>query len=217
MIVAGYIIRRTIILAAHMVKEGKIKMPVLKGLVLAGGDSARMGVDKGLIDYHGMPQQDYLVQLLAPFTVQTYISKRSNQFAEDNQNVIRDVYTDLGPFGGILSAFQSDPECAWFVIACDFPLVNSEAIAQLIDARRDTSYAVSFLDERALMPEPWISILEPKIYPILLDYLKRGRSSLRGILVDYNTPLIRIKNKDVLLNANTPEESEKLRQIIQGR
>ncbi|MFT5737968.1 MAG: molybdopterin-guanine dinucleotide biosynthesis protein A, partial [Maribacter sp.] len=30
------------------------------GLVLAGGKSTRMGVDKGLITYHGLPQRDYL-------------------------------------------------------------------------------------------------------------------------------------------------------------
>lgn len=186
----------------------------LYGLVMAGGDSARMGVDKGLIDYHDMPQQDYVAKLLTPFTEKVFISRRKGQEGKSPVKVLEDAYSGLGPFGGLLSAFQYKASCAWFVVACDFPLLDSQALQQLVEARDTTAYATCFLDEKSLMPEPWVTILEPKIYPVLLDYLQKGRSSLRGILVDYNATVVRISNKEVLLNANTPEEAERLKQII---
>ncbi len=189
-------------------------IPELYGLVMAGGDSARMGVDKGLLDYHGIPQQDYVAQLLEPFVSEVFISRRKGQEAKTDLTVLEDTYSGLGPFGGLLSAFQYKASCAWFVVACDFPLLDPQALGQLVEARDPTAYATCFLDEKSLMPEPWVTILEPKIYPILLEYHKKGRSSLRGILVDYNVPVIRATDTDVLMNANTPEEAERLKKII---
>ena len=176
-----------------------------------------MGTDKGLIDYHGMPQQEYIAELLSTYTSEVFISNRIGQVESSKIPILEDEYDDLGPFGGVLSAFAYASDCAWLVVACDFPMLDDAAIQQLVDARDISSYATSFLDEGALMPEPWITILEPKIYPVLLDYYKKGRSSLRGILVDYNSSVVRIENKDVLLNANTPEEAEILKQLIKSK
>lgn len=186
----------------------------LKGLVLAGGESTRMGFDKGLIDYHGVPQREYLLRLLKGYTAEAYISCRPGQIIDSILPVIEDNHDDLGPFGGILSAFELDPHVAWLVVACDFPLLDHTAISQLVEERDMTSIATSFLDTHTLMPEPWITILEPKIYPILQDYHTRGRSSLRGVLVDFNSALIRANNPHVLLNANTPEEEAQIRKMI---
>lgn len=197
-----------------MLREEQPLTPALKGLVLAGGDSSRMGFDKGLIEYHGMPQQDYVLQLLDPFTSSSFISRKKGQLQQPHPHLLEDVYSALGPFGGVLSAFKYDSECAWLVVACDFPLIDQDTIRQLIEARDTTAYATGFLDEGSLMPEPWITILEPKIYPVLLDYLQKGRSSLRGILVDYNATIVRLHNKEALLNANTPEEAERLKGMI---
>jgi molybdopterin-guanine dinucleotide biosynthesis protein A len=189
-------------------------IPPLKGLVLAGGESTRMGFDKGLMNYHGLTQREYLLELLKPFTVESYISCRPGQIDGEGLPIIADRFPGLGPFGGILSAFTIDPDAAWLVVACDFPLLSHAAIQQLVSARNPSSIATSFLDEQTLMPEPWITILEPKIFPILEQYHARGKSSLRGILVDYNSTVIRAVNPDILLNANTPEEADRLKQIL---
>ena len=189
----------------------------LYGLVMAGGDSARMGVDKGMIDYHGMPQQDYVAKLLEPFAEKVFISRRKGQEVKSHVQVLEDAYSGLGPFGGLLSAFQYKASCAWFVVACDFPLLDEKALQQLVEARDTTAHATCFLDEKSLMPEPWVTILEPKIYPVLLEYFQNARSSLRGILVDYNVPVIRATHPEVLMNANTPEEAERLKQLISER
>ena len=189
----------------------------LKGLVLAGGESSRMGFDKGHMDYHGMPQREYLLKLLKACTTEAYVSCRPGQIEDALIPVIEDRYNGLGPFGGILSAFQYDPDAAWLVVACDFPLLDADSISQLIEERDTASIATSFLDTHTLMPEPWITILEPAILPILHQYHDRGRSSLRGILVDYNSTVIRAQHPDVLLNANTPEEADRLKQLILER
>lgn len=191
--------------------------PPLKGLILTGGESTRMGWDKGMMDYHGLPQRDWLAQLVQPYTSEVFLSARPGQISYSSTPVLEDAYSELGPFGAILSAFQYDSTSAWLVIACDFPLLDDAAIHKLILERKATSIATSYLDPHTLMPEPWISILEPSIYPLLQDYLQRGRSSLRGLLVDYNSHVIRPEDPDILLNANTPDEAESLREKLDSK
>ncbi len=190
-------------------------IPPLNGLVLAGGESRRMGMDKGLIEYHGTPQREYVFNLINPLTVNTYISSRPGQIGGSTFPVLEDTVFNLGPLGAVLTAFELDPTSAWLVVACDFPLLDREALLQLLESRKPDALATSFYDVRAGLPEPWISILEPGIYSVLQAYTARGKSSLRGVLEDYKTHTILSKKADVLLNANTPEEVEYFKRILQ--
>jgi molybdopterin-guanine dinucleotide biosynthesis protein A len=74
----------------------------LNGLILAGGKSTRMGQDKGMIDYHGKPQREYLVDLLKPYCLEVFISSKENI----KQNTIADHFDLDSPLNGILSAFH---------------------------------------------------------------------------------------------------------------
>jgi molybdopterin-guanine dinucleotide biosynthesis protein A len=188
--------------------------PFLKGLVLAGGESSRMGKDKGLIDYHGIPQREYVFELLSAVTKQTFISCKPGQMEDNRFPVLEDAFFDLGPFGAVLTAFQHDSSCAWFVVACDFPLLDLPSLSQLVTERDPSQMATCFWDDKAQLPEPWITILEPRIHPVLIDYHQRGKSSLRGILEDHRSHNIVPMNSDILLNANSPAEEAKLRAMI---
>lgn len=189
-------------------------IPPVNGLVLAGGESTRMGSDKGLMSYHGLPQREHLWYLLQSLTENTFISCRPGQIADSKFPLLEDTWSDLGPFGAVLSAFQRFPGHAWLVVACDFPILDMDALQQLMDARNPSAYATSFWDDRAGQPEPWISILEPTLYPLLMMYESKGRSSLRGILEDYGCQTIRPLRPEILLNANTPEEAEEIKRKL---
>jgi len=182
----------------------------LHGLVLAGGDSSRMGFDKGLIPYHGMPHREYLLQILSRFTVQSFLSCRPGQIIDGDLPVIEDSFTDLGPLGGLLSAFKFDETCAWLVVACDFPLLDESAILELTEVRNPEVYATAFYDARSALPEPWITIVEPKLYPVLLEKIARGKTSLRGALQDYPISLVTPTRPEILLNVNSRQDFEEI-------
>jgi molybdopterin-guanine dinucleotide biosynthesis protein A len=40
----------------------------------------------------------------------------------------------IGPAAGLLAAYKNDPHAHWLVIACDYPLLTSDALQQLYDA-----------------------------------------------------------------------------------
>ena len=185
------------------------EMPPIKGLVLAGGQSARMGEDKGEIDYHGKPQREFAADLIAESCENTFISCRSDQTDTigSTYSPLPDTFIDLGPFGALLSAFRSDPNTAWLVVACDLPLLDQTSIQQLIAARDPQKLATAFRNGEDAFPEPLVAVWEPRSYPVLLRYLGEGRCCPRKVLLNEEILLIDPVNRDVLSNANTPEEA----------
>ena len=190
-------------------------VPRIKGLVLAGGESMRMGTDKGGIDYHGKPQKEYVAGLLNEFCDETYLSMK---FDSGNENfpVIEDTFSGLGPYGGILSALRHDPNAAWLTVATDIPLLDAQGLAALISKRNPSKYATCFHNPETDFPEPLFTLWEPRVYPRLLSFLSQGYSCPRKVLINSDVEEITLENPEILFNANTPTEMEAMKSKING-
>lgn len=194
----------------NMLEENR---PLLYGLVLAGGKSTRMGKDKGLIDYHGIPQREYAAQLLKNVCEKVFISCRADQLdeIESDFDLLPDSFIGLGPYGAILSAFRHNPNAAWLVVACDIPLVDKATIQHLVSNRSPQHVATAFKSPVSDFPEPLITIWEPKSYATLFHFLSIGYSCPRKALINSDTHILEVKNQDALLNVNSPEDLEKIK------
>jgi len=202
------------------------KIAPVKGLVLVGGKSTRMGTDKSELDYFGKPQKEVAKELLESNNLETFYSvrdfsttlemteKNSNVTLSDaeisgerpqNSNEIPDTFYNLGPFGGICSAFQKDPNSAWLVLATDLPFVNDALIQLLLQKRNPSKAATAIKGKSKEFVEPLITIYEPKAYAILLQYLAQGYSCPRKMLINSDVEIVEIED-DLIRNVNTPEE-----------
>ena len=184
------------------------RIPLLNGLVLMGGESRRMGSDKSELNYHGRSQWKHLLDLIQPFCSQTFLSCNSRKVSELSSEVpiIEDAFSNLGPMGGILSAFRADPNAAWLVLACDLPYLSESTLQFLMKHRDPSKVATAFLDTAGVFPEPLITIWEPKSYPLLLQYLGQGYSCPRKVLINTDVKLLEAPDKKELFNANHPQE-----------
>jgi molybdopterin-guanine dinucleotide biosynthesis protein A len=191
--------------------------PILNGLVLAGGKSARMGYDKGAVNWYGKEQRYHMADLLKKHCAEVYISCRD---AEQQKQInaeylsLPDTFTGLGPYGAILSAFREQPDRAWLIIACDLPLVDANVLQHLINNRNTATIATAYQSDYKDFPEPLITIYEPKSYPTLLQYLAQGYSCPRKVLINSDITLLQSPEPDALANVNTPEELDRIKRIL---
>lgn len=191
-------------------------VPQLNGLVLAGGKSQRMGNPKDKINWHGKEQRYYAADLLAPFCDEVFISCRQDQLEDfdPNYNALTDTFLNMGPFGGILSALRSQRDTAWLVVACDLPLLDEKSLEFLIENRNTEKAATTYESPFDGLPEPLITIWEPKSYPLLLNFLGSGITCPRKVLINSDTLILKPGNPDSLMNVNTPEDRAKAQEIL---
>ncbi|MBC7893048.1 MAG: molybdenum cofactor guanylyltransferase [Sphingobacteriaceae bacterium] len=179
--------------------------PPLHGLVLAGGRSIRMGRDKGLIAYHGMPEREAVFQRLQPFCVRVFLSLNAEQAATANPDFpfIVDEIPDAGPLSGLLTAFRHHPDHAWLTAPCDLPFLTENTIGLLVEARNSKQIATTFRGSDG-WPEPLVAIWEPAALPLLQTAFKRGHGP-RRILLENEPWLLDPPDFAEFRNMNTPD------------
>lgn len=201
---------------ADWAHQNALKTP-LYGLVLAGGYSRRMQKDKGSLEYFdGMTQRQRGYQLLQPHCEKVYISCRKEQSRKMEHPYLEDRFLNMGPLGGILTAFSHEPNAAWLVMACDFPFLTEKSILHLCENRHPLRAATAFAQERTKDPEPLLAVWEPRSYRILTDAVARGNLSPLRVLRYADTHLLKPLGGDEMTNANTPEEFESARRRVLG-
>jgi len=110
----------------------------VSGIILAGGQSRRMGRDKALIDFQGRP---IIVQAMAALRELTddlvVVSNRSDVYgplgAPWGAHVAADYDPPCGPLGGIAAGLQAMEAELAIVVACDMPFLEVRLLRWLID------------------------------------------------------------------------------------
>jgi len=191
--------------------------PSLKGMVLAGGKSRRMRQDKSQLEYHGLPQRDYMFRQLTGVCKEVFISCRPDQTATLllDYPLLVDSFLHLGPMGALLSAFRKEPDTAWLAVACDLPMLDESTLRFLVENRDPSAIATAFRSPKDEFPEPLAAIWEPKSYPVLLQFLAQGYSCPRKVLINSPARLLDAPDPDALRNVNTPEEVKEVLKLIE--
>ncbi len=191
----------------------KLEAPPIYGLILAGGKSSRMGQDKALLSYHENKNQMIVCyDLLQKFGARTFLSQRMGQYENTPIEKIDDIYPELGPISGILSAMRTFPEAAWLVLAVDLPRLSIGVLENLLkqrDLKHDaTAYQSTFGD----FLEPLCTVYEPKSYIKILEHVAMGVKCPTKILKNISCKKIVSLNENDLMNVNTKAEYELMRE-----
>ena len=106
------------------------------GLVIAGGQSRRMGCDKAQLIFQGSPLYKRAINALRPFCENVYVSLRADSTLIEASFELKlfDRNPGLGPGEALVTAHLQAPTQDFFVLACDFPHADSISIKHLVDA-----------------------------------------------------------------------------------
>lgn len=114
-------------------------------IIFAGGKSSRMGRDKALLPFGGVPTlAQYQYDRLAPLFSAIYLSVRDTAPFPADLPTISDPpgFDGYAPTAGFVAAFRALEAERIFVISVDTPFINAPVIAALLEADRDELDAV---------------------------------------------------------------------------
>lgn len=188
--------------------------PAVYGLILAGGQSSRMGHDKSLIDYHGAPQREYLHTLLKKHCAEVFISCKTTHNIPYHLSPLPDQFELESPLNGILSAFHFNASVAWLTVPVDMPFVNDKIIHHLIQRRDRQKVATCFYDSTGKKPEPLLTLWEPKAFAGLQEFFTQGNISPRQFLMRSDINILTTPDPKSLLNINDPDDLRLIRESL---
>jgi len=181
-------------------------------LLLAGGRSRRMRRDKATLPYDGQTQLKRAAQLLDKFCSGVFLSIRQGQNVSAEHldvPIIEDAFGEIGPLGGILSAFAYQPDHAWMVLACDLPFLGEDTLQHLLEERDTEKLATAYRSSHDGLPEPLCAIYEPSAFKELHRFFEEEQKYCpRKILMLTEPKLLDPLDIRALDNVNTPEEYE---------
>jgi molybdopterin-guanine dinucleotide biosynthesis protein A len=195
-------------------------VPALFGLVLAGGASTRMRTDKAALQYHGQPQLRWAFELAMKVCTASFVSVRPEQRDDPTRAgfpQIVDRQPGIGPIAGISAALLEHPKAAWLVLACDLPFLT-EGTLQYLSARRDPhKIATAYRSAHDGLPEPLCAIWEPAALELVLAYIATGKQCPRKLLIDSDTALLDLPERQALDNVNTVDEFDAAKATLRPR
>ncbi|TKB97591.1 molybdenum cofactor guanylyltransferase [Pedobacter cryophilus] len=180
----------------------------LKGLVLAGGESKRMGTDKGLKSKDGEYWVNIVANKLANITLPVKVSINITQL-ESYQNLfqkddlILDQITIPGPLRGILSAHLKYPEQNWLVLACDMIDMDKQTIQNMINAYETHEDFDFYVYQNDKFYEPFCGIYTAQgLAKLQASYLNNNLDnySMQHVFETYKTYVINLKQESTAFN-----------------
>ncbi|MDR3295821.1 MAG: molybdenum cofactor guanylyltransferase [Clostridiales Family XIII bacterium] len=126
-------------------------------IILSGGRSSRMGVNKAMLELNGKPLIEIMLDKVLAFDEILVSTNTMDEYAyleERGVRLVKDIIPHQGPLSGIHAGLScADAECA-AVLPCDMPLVPAALVRYLseIADRSDGFDAVVPVTERAYQP-----------------------------------------------------------------
>ena len=126
--------RRSLALRPRSIAGIIIDMEPVSAIILAGGQSRRMGRDKALIEYQGRPILAHVIDTLRQLSDEVLVvSNRSEVYGSFGARIVPDYDPPVGPLGGLAAGLAAMRHELAVVVACDMPCLNLALLRYLIE------------------------------------------------------------------------------------
>ena len=184
------------------------------GIVLSGGKSSRMGIEKGLVKWKGKSLIEYSLEAIQELCDEVVISSNKECYNYLGLPVVEDEIKDCGPIGGIYSCMNSVSADYYLVISCDVPGVVSELFMELLN-EIGNEHAIVPIDERKKV-QPLVAVYSKSCKTVIKEEFHAGhlkmmklldKLSCKYLVVDKRKPYFA---SGMFVNANSPDDLESL-------
>ena len=105
-----------------------VKKNNITGIVLAGGKSSRMGLDKGLINMNNQTFIEAIINAMRPLVGDIIIVSNNSDYDQFGYLRINDLIKDSGPMAGLYSGLYFSQSDYNLVLSCDIPFIKTDVL-----------------------------------------------------------------------------------------
>ncbi len=197
------------------------------GVVLAGGLSSRMGIDKASLQRNQIDMLSYSKQLLTGSGINNIVISGQPSCSSSQDILVADKYKEAGPIGGIASVIEKYQPAALLILPVDLPLMTIEALQKLKLVGELSQLACFYNDNYLPLYLPVNAHTENFLKTAFIHQTKQNDGnkkidnktfahsnmtksksgpSIRALLNQIPHKAISINTPASLFNANTPED-----------
>jgi molybdopterin-guanine dinucleotide biosynthesis protein A len=199
-------------------------IPNMTGVLVAGGQSRRMGRDKRFLELGGqtlLQRALSVLQSLFPEVV-VALAEPLPQLKADGYRVVTDLIPGCATLGGLYTGLASASHPRIFAVGCDMPFLNPAVIRSLarIGAQADV-----VMPELATGLQPMHAVYSKACLPHLERLAKARELKVQGLAEVPGLNVRLVSEKDFLdvdpqllsfFNINTPADLEFARKLLAG-
>ena len=186
-------------------------------LILAGGDSRRMGQDKTRIEFEGTSLLQRAIDRMRVVFPHVLVSVRQRRDDIDAPQVC-DTVPGAGPLAGLCAGLEAAGTSWVFVMATDMPFPETKLIRRLAQSRGTHQAVVPVVGD---MPQPTFAFYARQALPLLKSTLAgSGKRSLLSSLaclevrwVDEAALVSSDPELRSFIDLDTPQDWSKIRRI----
>jgi molybdenum cofactor guanylyltransferase len=163
------------------------------GILLAGGRSTRMGIDKRLLDIRGRPLIVYVLDQLKKSFDEVIVSADHLPFDVPGVHVVGDEAPNQSPLMGIRSALNVSHNAINFVQVCDIPDTSWDLVAQMLEKAREGFDVVMPRDKEGRL-DPLFAVYHRRTVPIISEILVDHHGAARVIAEKCSAHIIDVEH-----------------------
>lgn len=190
-------------------------------IILAGGQSRRMGQDKAFIQIEGVRLLDYVYgKCQELFKEIIIVTNQPQQFVDYKTPVVADEIPGIGSIGGLYTGLKRASNDYSFCVACDMPFLKPELISYLIEKRLHSDVVIP--RTRAGL-EPLHAVYSKRCIEPIRKSIEKGDLKITNFLSEvrvYYCEEEEIKKFDPALtffmNVNNKKELFKIQKMLKG-
>jgi molybdenum cofactor guanylyltransferase len=177
-------------------------------LLLAGGDSSRMGRPKPWLAVGDTNLLRWMADRLGPQFSEVIVSFAEPEQIEDllPYRLVFDRKRRAGPLAGLEAGLSAARNDVTFAVACDMPYVTPAVAAMVVAAARGSDAAVPRIDGR---PEPVCAAYSKSALPVIAAAIDAGRLTTSDVLNQLEVTWLEDLDPDLFISLNTPGDFQR--------
>ena len=181
-------------------------------IVLAGGESLRMGSDKALLPWRRKTVLEHVIDAVSPVSERAIVvgGAPGSYRLPPNVPQVADIFVNAGPLGGIITGLVAAGDGYHAVIGCDMPCIGPSLLRLLFNQAEGRDAAVP---EVGANLEPLCAVYHHRCVARLLESLQSGQRAVHAAILSVD--IRRVPEEDLrkvdpglvsFTNLNSPED-----------